>query len=188
MSMFWKPKTKTGIEIHYVISGVEMPVEIKSAPAAKTTEALEYIQNNQLLSRKQVQLKYALESVPNLQIKYLEPPKHVEENNIDIIAEVIFTGVDTPKQYGMSWFSKLLLAATFWTITGAGVLIGLMTNQPDPPKCSIIFVEDKPLKIRIDSTEYPLNSDGIISTDTKVHMNPWHRQVIDSGICTRQNI
>ena len=179
---------RTGVEIHYIISGVEMPVETKISASKETDAFLASLELNPFSACREVQRKYSLESLPDVKVEYLSKAKYIEEFEANILAKIIFTGQDIPKRKGFSWFSKLLMFLTFLSIVGAGVSLGVLSSQPELPECAIIFVEDLPLKIRINSSEYPLDPDGTMSMDTKVHMNPWHRQVLDSGKCVKQNI
>ena len=176
---------KTGITYKYIISDVEMPEKVVAAPPEVTSATLLKIQQNHKAHRAEVKHQFSLNDLPNIQIKHLNPPTYVEEHDVDLIAEIVYTGIDNPPSQGMSWFTKLILAVLGSSFIGAIILFAVFSNQPESPECTITFVEGIPLKVRVDSTEYKLQPDGTMDLETRTFLNPWHAQTIDNGKCVR---
>jgi hypothetical protein len=183
----FKKKPKAGIISKYNFDRIHMNESIEVSDQKTISKRLRVIKSNPDAERYMVQQKWALSKLPTAVLKETNYMK----DDIRILAEISYKHITDPIQPRpniLESFSKMI---ALWAVIGIAsitiffaVLYKIQTKDPD---CIIWFNQDIPYKIVIDTSEYRLNSDGTMPKLTRLFLNPWQQQYIDSGQCVRRN-
>ncbi len=191
-STFFGAKTKTGIRVIKIYDGIRMNDEVISAPPDQTTRTLDDMKAKPRRYAYKVKQTDQLFGVPHIKIAELTEPEHLEEHNIDIIADVTFTYTTLITKPKPNPVFKMLWLITIWSILGAFVLMFMLAKQADrtaiDAQCYYYYLNGEPSSIVIEGEEYKLDKDGKLDPIDEVHFNPWHRQILENNVCTEINI
>lgn len=190
--MFWSKRVeKTAIRYRYIINKEEMPSKIDIAPENITRRNIENIKNRTNQFALEVKENFSLSGLPSIQIIYLQEPLKIKEQSAKIITDVIFT-YDTPVESNYKPQSgNIMLGLGIMSIVGliglVLIFVGLDYREKQfrerVPECIVQNINGQPHSIIIENSEYPLQSDGTMSMETRVFLNPWHREILSKGNC-----
>lgn len=187
--MFFSKVKKTGIRVIKIYDGIDLQPEIISAPAKQTAKTLEDMKAHPKRYAHHIKRKDQLLGIPKIKIAELTPPEHLEEHDLDIIAEITYTytTIITPPRPNPIY--KALTFITIWSILGGIGLLFTLSKLADrtaiDAQCYYYYKHGKPTHVIIEGHEYELDKEGKLDPIDEVFFNPWHRQIIEEGKCTQ---
>ena len=200
MLSFIKRRTrKHAIRFNYRIAGQEFPSLLKTGEPKTVANVIQGIRDNETSYAAIVKKRYVLSSLPTVTVTELDKPILLEDENVELVAEVTFEcfqDVLPPQQVGMSSLSKILVFLAVLIVVPSFLTVFFMLKLEEQrkekeqriPACVVQYVDGKPMSLVVDSSEYPLKPDGTMSFETRLQLNPWHQETINSGVCARVDI
>ena len=192
MSLFNRNKLEmAAIRYRFIVDGVEMP-EVNAASAiTDSVHRIEAIERNPVPFQEEVKEQWCLDGLPKVKVKHLDEPEFITGGSIPIRWTVTFTYDSAPVHHGMNWFQQIILVVTIWSVIGLlalGLFWGSLAAKHEPEQCTIQYMDNVPHSLVVGSSEYKLNTDGTMPMDVRVHLNPYHSEVINSGNCHKVNL
>jgi len=176
-------KSKLHAILHnYEFDNTQMPSSKTLGSQSTIKSLLDGIQQYPEEESLYVKNKWQLSGLPETQIVRYEPP--IQTEDYFLAAEINYKHTTELMEPRMRFTSKLMLFTSLWSIVGVILLILVFGQRPETNDCTIQFLNGKPHSIVVDTTEYKLQSDGTLSHETRMFLNPWHQQAIESGQCT----
>jgi hypothetical protein len=170
---------KYGISIVRIYNGLTLAPSFIIDNQRSIIKQLNNIKTDPNLFARQIMKEDDLESLPLIEIN--ETCESIKDKNLTSLGKIICTYNAIPRNTEHK-FSTLLLFLTIWSILGA---IGLMFWLAEKGKreridtqCYYYIKNGVPSLITIHGEEYPINSDGSLSYEDKLFMNPYHRELL----------
>ena len=196
--MFWKKQESKAIKFRYIVDGVEKNSKLQ----IDNEKILRNVLKDIIKNRKQYLANACIDAgtqlTPSMEVKNFQSPHIIEEMELSVIAEVVFTFEEEEEitDFSTGFGSKLIglialltvIGTVFFFISYRDTRKRVEAYEKEGTKCFVQFIGNQPYSIVVGANEYMLEPSGKMSLHTRTFLNPWDQQVINSGKCKRVSL